>query len=728
MNEPAPSARTGEIKEDAAAEIRHQRVVATEILEDFTPSERRIIIQRFKSMCEIPGMVGGDFAMPVYLGKPGGGWYWNYKENFVVVDPRDLLDKPPDQSRFIIAHEGSHRKISHANTESKKNKPFFEKQGFGFIYNALEDPRVNNFLADKYPTFRTGMGPLYAQDHGFEAETKELVEKSVGFNPRIMQVGFEYIRQWFAETRGEHIEIRESLDPEVIEAIEQTLNSAKRSWYLYPLWSEADDQYMVSQYAEAALTVIELEIWPFLEKLLEKDILDAMASKKLQEAYEDIKNGIKDPESLEGLPEDIKQQIKEQLEDLATQQDEKDRVQLDEIPKELLDKIRDYIESLPEEEKEKLREEAKKQLEDLEKEVSDKLRAKDGEDSEYEKGESKDSSETSETSESSENSETGDASDTNENAEDATTITSNEATKLGEPTEMKLEPIEPTYTTLEDIERSYSDEMSEAIKGTKEYYDELRLELEPIIDSLYNELNNILIARETERRSVGHRHGSRLNVRTRIREKASGVPVSQTGAWERRDVPTRRDYAFSLLIDLSGSMRVGSSEESRIHSALKTAVVWAEVLGRLGIKFEVTGFNSELRMFKEFSEEFGNENREKMAPMESEVETPQANYNDDGWAIDEASRRIETQKATDKFIIVISDGQPAPSYRHDTSEYDLGSVVERLLKERGMSVVGIGVQDRSVEMYYPDHVVIDDLSELPKAIADIIRRSIKRAV
>jgi hypothetical protein len=680
-----------------SSELKHMDLSPAEALGQFTPAERAIIIKRFKSMQDIPQLIGKDFDMPIYIGKPGSGWYWNFKENYIVVDPAEILERPADESRFIIAHEGSHRRISLADTESPRNKEYFEQYGFPMLYNCIEDPRVNNFLTDKYQTFRTGMNPLYAGDHGFEAETKDMAEANAGFQPRVLQAGFEYIRQWVAETRGEHVPVRESLDPEVVEALEKTLGSARKAWWLYPSWQESQDPSTVRQYAEASLRIVEQDIWPHLKELAEADMKDAMVAKMLRKAMEEMAEGQENPESLEGLPEDIKQKIKEQLEEFATQQQESQKINLDDLPEELLEKLREVIDSLPEELKDKLQKEAAKILEELEKQISKKLQTKEGKEpgkeevAEQEEGESQ--------------------------AADSTEV---------EPGSSYSQP--PAYASLEEIEDYFADEIKEAEVGTKEYYDNLRMELEPIIDTLYNELNNIFIDREANKSTTGHRHGSRINVRSRIREKSGGVPVTETRAWERRDLPTQKDYAFSLLIDLSGSMSAGrgGGGETRIHSALKTAIVWAEVLGRLGIKFEVVGFNEELKLFKGYLDAFGDETRAKMAPMEQEVRMSGANYNDDGWALQEASERIEKQRASEKFVVVISDGQPAPSLKHSGYEYDLAKVVQSILNDTNQHVVGIGVQNPAVEKFYPDNVVIEDISELPKAIVEVIRRSIGR--
>jgi len=679
-------------------------LVGKDLLTGMSPSQKAIVIKRFQSIQDIPRLIGKDFDMPIHLGKPGGGWYWNYKENYVVVDSADLLDRPIDECRFIIAHEGSHRRISLADTESAQNKPFFEESGFGFIYNALEDPRVNNYLVDKYPTFKTGMEPLYEKEHGFEAESKKMSQQSVGFQPRIMQVGFEFIRHWVAESRGESVEIRDDLDPEVIEALEKTLASARLSWRYYPSWEESQSEDTVIAYAQASLDIIETEIWPHLSELIKKDLQDAAASEMLRNAIEELISGIGDPESLKDLPEDLKDSLINQLEEIITSDRDmaKENLQLDEIDPKTLDELREYINDLPEDVKKKLFDQAKDELDELEERVGEMLKGKLSESQSDNSQDSKD----------------------NESQDLA-------ESKSGEDSDSKPGSTPPEFMTIEDVEYESGSPEVYADQGTLEYYQELRKQLEPVINELFNKLNHIFIARESKRSQSGFSTGKSISVHARIKEKASGISATESKAWERLDLPTEKDYAFSLLIDLSGSMSKEDRRnggETRIRSALKTAIVWSEVLGRLGIKFEVVGFNTFLHIFKEFRDQFGKETRLKLSPMEGEVNESAAIYNDDGWALSKASERMQTQRAKEKFIVVISDGYPVPSYSHSGPEFDLGTVVREISENTDQHVIGIGVQSDAVTNYYPESVVIEDISQLPRMISIIISQSIERGV
>ncbi len=79
------------------------------------------------------------------------------------------------------------------------------------MMNAIEDPRDNNFVAENYSRFSEQMKLAYEEDLELEKQSKEKAQEKLGKQPRFMQAGFEYIKQWFRETQGLPSEISESL-------------------------------------------------------------------------------------------------------------------------------------------------------------------------------------------------------------------------------------------------------------------------------------------------------------------------------------------------------------------------------------------------------------------------------------------------------------------------------------------------------------------------------------
>lgn len=141
-----------------------------EILGGFSPEQQQDIRYKQKILTSLASFIGKDFGIPVKLNEPGEGWHWNFQDNEIKVDPQDLIEKPLDYLRFVTSHEGSHRRISRAGDIPQE---IWRQPGFSFMANAIEDPRVNNFLAEAYPKSREQMQLAYEMDAQFEAQAKK---------------------------------------------------------------------------------------------------------------------------------------------------------------------------------------------------------------------------------------------------------------------------------------------------------------------------------------------------------------------------------------------------------------------------------------------------------------------------------------------------------------------------------------------------------------------------
>ena len=199
-----------------------------DVLAKFTPEQQAEIKQKQQTLSSLAYFIGKDFRIPVELNQPGAGWHWDFQENVIRIDPKDLLEKPMDYLRFVISHEGGHRRISRADFIPLEE---WRQPGFSFMMNAIEDPRDNNFVAESYPKFREQMGLAYKEDLDFEAKAKEKADQKLGVRPRFMQAGFEYIKQWFREVEGKDFELSENLPEDVKAAVAATLESARDSWW-----------------------------------------------------------------------------------------------------------------------------------------------------------------------------------------------------------------------------------------------------------------------------------------------------------------------------------------------------------------------------------------------------------------------------------------------------------------------------------------------------------------
>lgn len=696
------------------AALRPDRQAA--ILGTFSEKEQQEIRYRQQILSSLAYFIGKDFQIPVELNEPGEGWHWDFQENKIRIDPQDLVEKPMDYLRFVISHEGGHRRISRPE---EIPMDIWVQPGFSFMMNAIEDPRTNNFVAESYPKFREQMKLAYEMDMDFEAKAKDNAKEKLGYQPKFMQAGFEYIKQWFRTTQGQEFEIGADLPDDVREVVQATLQSAQDSWLRYPSRPEADQsEDIIKQYSDVSYEINRDEIWPEFKKLVEKDLEDQRVQEMLQEMARKMGG-----EDSQGTPQNLKDKLTEaEQQELgeaiqkAMEQASKGQegqgeeqstdgqpgngkpgkmvtIDLDSLSPELKQKIQDYIDSLPDDVRKQLEEKARATLQEFEKEINEELGGK--------------------------------LSDTPEKqaqreAEQKKTGEQSPKAEMEQDSSFVQQKREASVEDTEDVQR-FKDLIEKSLRKDENVYEQNRREVLPVIDALERDLREIFVQRLSQKWESGYRTGKRIDIKRRMQEKAKGVSAVESKAWQKREVPQEKDYAIALLVDLSGSMR-----GEKIQETFKGAVVLAEVLNRLSINTEILGFNDKLYEYQAFGEEMGREVREHMGGMLQEVSTPSAAYNDDGWAVQVASERLSHQKAKEKFLFVLSDGQPAESSKHPKSRYELGPVVRKITEETDQKLIGLGIGPGTnhVEEYYPNSIANITVADMPERLSDVIREAI----
>ena len=732
------------------------------IIEQFTPEEQAIIIEKLKIFSVIPKIIGRDFDMPVLLNKPNAGWHWDFGVNVVRVDPVDLLTKPIEYLRFVMAHEGGHRRISRTDFIPTE---VWGQTGFSFLINSIEDPRDNNFLADVYPNFREEAHLAYEANLELAEKMKAKAGESLGYQPRFMQAGFEFIRLWFSWFKKQKAEIDSSLPGEVQEVVKKALSSAEDAWSRYPSKDEADGekgQETIREFAKLSYDIIFEEIWPEYQKLVEKDLEDQKMSEFLKDLQEKKQkereksredDGESSPSSDEGdsevreggsaeekneltqeereeMERAMEKAIKELGEDGNSKQEEESSegkggkkqsssegtpeevstgrkssgkpIPLDSLSPELREKLRKKIASLSEEQKKKLAEKAEKVISDFEKSVSEELQGKMSENPIERETREKLEEQNSENPE--------DESEENDVNEENPVIL-----------EEENEERENDARRQKEIDRLHQ-ELERITQGDNSVYENNRREVQSIINNLTNDLRNIFRKRRENKYEAGRKSGKRINIATRIKEIAKGIASFDSRAWVRREAPMERDYAFTILVDLSGSMR-----GEKIEETFKAVIALTESLGQLGIKTEILGFNDRLHEYLSFGKKLTKEVRDKMSVMLKEVDSLRARYNDDGWAVLEASNRLAKQQETERIMVVLSDGEPVESGAHKGSEFELKSVVDRIVADGKEKIIGLGIGygTEHVSHYYPNSIASVSVEEMAKRLAELIIKVIE---
>ena len=204
-------------------------------------------------------------------------------------------------------------------------------------------------------------------------------------------------------------------------------------------------------------------------------------------------------------------------------------------------------------------------------------------------------------------------------------------------------------------------------------YDKAYEKVADIINSLYIRLKKFFLPERHPKWRKGYPTGSRLDLEKAMQAEAD--PRYLEKIWERKTIPHKFDYRFSILVDLSGSMK-----GKKIEETFKGVVVLAEVLEKLGIQYEILGFSDSSKIFKEWKEKLNKELRDKLAEMKS--------WGGGGTATTEATKKVYQELlknlGKDNFLITLTDGHP-----HDSNS--LKKELAKIVKEKKVKLVGIGL-------------------------------------
>lgn len=198
--------------------------------------------------------------------------------------------------------------------------------------------------------------------------------------------------------------------------------------------------------------------------------------------------------------------------------------------------------------------------------------------------------------------------------------------------------------------------------------------------------------------------------------------------FEKREPALVTHAAVSLLIDCSGSMA-----GAPMRLAAVSAYALSTVLARLGVPFEVAGFTTlkiasapldwerwsrfeplYMPLFKRFEDRWDAPARERLASLLTFPVSRMRN-NVDGECVERAAARLALRPEGRRILIVLSDGEPAAEGWLADQEAHLAAVTASLPR-RGIDAIGLGIMSEAVERFYPKHVVIHRLEDLPGTV------------
>lgn len=266
-----------------------------------------------------------------------------------------------------------------------------------------------------------------------------------------------------------------------------------------------------------------------------------------------------------------------------------------------------------------------------------------------------------------------------------------------------------------------------------EYLKSMQEAVDHMVGPLQKDFERAIAAKSATTWSGGHRSG-RLHAAA-----LSRLVTNDDRIFRRKHINNGKDVAVSLLVDCSGSM----ASYGKIKAAAYAAYALASVLDRMSITNEVLGFTTKgtmpremfaeeathgfryartqplyMPVFKGFGERLNFETKKRFAVL------PHArwlNENVDGECVAIAARRLAARKEARKVLFVFSDGSPAcPGDWLALHNHLLKTVKE--VERSGVEVMGIGIADNSAAKYYPKHVLLTEIADLPTTVIGQIKK------
>jgi hypothetical protein len=193
----------------------------------------------------------------------------------------------------------------------------------------------------------------------------------------------------------------------------------------------------------------------------------------------------------------------------------------------------------------------------------------------------------------------------------------------------------------------------------------------------------------------------------------------ETRAFEAKTRPLEKDYAVQILVDVSGSMR------GKIHHAFAATVACTEAFARLKIDHSILGFNDQLHTYKSFADKT---EPARLETIERDVNTPAAEYNNDGWALKKAVATLRSAPEREKILIVLSDGKPVPSARYAGPDFDLKRIAGEIEKEGKVRLIGLGMGSGTehVTSFYANARANIPIEDLPHELSAVIKEAIEK--
>ena len=301
----------------------------------------------------------------------------------------------------------------------------------------------------------------------------------------------------------------------------------------------------------------------------------------------------------------------------------------------------------------------------------------------------------------------------------------------------KKERITEEVREKEKAERKEIEKKLEEIRREKmTEYDKTYEEVSDIINSLYTRLKRFFLPERHPKWRKGYSSGQRLDLEKAMQAEAD--PRYLEKIWERKTIPSKKNYLFSILVDLSASMNDYGKDPTKLKETFKTVVILSEVLDKLGIDFEVIGFSTkflnDVKKYKNFSGKFGRltqEDRKRMVEILHDVKsnafTPTSTAT--AYASKELQKQAKQIGSKYNFLINLTDGKPNRTSLEDPEEQRKTKEAIEEAQGLGQKLIGIGIgkpdQIYYVKDFYKAAIIEENVKKLPEAFADLLEDMIR---
>jgi len=196
------------------------------------------------------------------------------------------------------------------------------------------------------------------------------------------------------------------------------------------------------------------------------------------------------------------------------------------------------------------------------------------------------------------------------------------------------------------------------------------------------------------------------------------------------------DVSIMCVVDQSGSMSGIPAATAR-----QASMIFTTALSALGIEHEVVGFrtmhgipgasrrynNEDMDAFNRFDTLEHSIYKAKHSRTPYHIARISGNgANCDGESVRWAAQRLSLSRKKRKIMMVLSDGYPQCSCKStEILNSDLRLAVREITRY-GIETIGIGIMSDAVSYFYPKHLVLKKLADLPTAVMRELRVLLER--